>query len=334
VGVALVVGVVLVVVFVLTAGRDEPGMAKEVVAQSLSWPAEIDVRESPVAVVVDEESELAPTWRLFGFRGEPAVALPDDGVLLFIGFFESGSCPLVIERVAEPPDDIDADVMITVGQRGGDVCTADAQPVSFVLVLPDRPVDRISLGHGDYLDVEQGPDDGATDRRVRLTDPAAGLARQCRDAATSLGFAVPCPTKLPLTGGLRVHCGGSCVATTGGDETEARVFVLDVEGYDAPIWASDTVHHLVVEAGKTQEAPLSPCYEGVPAGSLAVNSRDIALLKCPEANISHGEAIHAGHLLGSWDDHEIRYVVSVHGTDNDARALLEDLISSIQLVGP
>src|SRR5262245_15761056 len=118
VGVALVVGVVLVVVFVLAGSDDVPGVAKEVVARNPSVPAGTDVRDSPVGVVVDDESELAPTWSRFGFPGDPEVAL-NGGVLLFIGFFESGSCPLVIERVAEPPDDIAADVMLTVGHRGG-----------------------------------------------------------------------------------------------------------------------------------------------------------------------------------------------------------------------
>ena len=342
VGVAAVVGLVVVVPVVLVGNGGEPGNVPEVVAQSSSLPDGIDVRESPVAVVVDEESELAPTLRLFGFRRDPGVALRPGRLLLFVGFIESGSCPLFVERIAEPPDDIHADLTLEMGQHGGDACTADARPVTFVLSLPAEPLDRIYLGQGHYVDLQPGAADGAADgaTSARMTEPAAGLPRQCREAATSLGFAVPCPTRLPLIGGLRVRCGGSCVGVAGGDETEARIFVLEVEGYDASIWAPETVRHLVVEARKVQDAPAVPCYEGVPVGTLEARGREVALLECPppspgaEADIRHGEAIHAGHLLGYWDAHEVRYVVSVHGMTEAHRALLEQLASSIELVEP
>jgi hypothetical protein len=38
--------------------------------------------------------------------------------------------------------------------------------------------------------------------------------------------------------------------------------------------------------------------------------------------------------LGCWDRDGVRYAVSVHGTDDDSRVLLETLISSIELVEP
>jgi hypothetical protein len=121
---------------------------------------------------------------------------------------------------------------------------------------------------------------------------------------------------------------------------EVRLFFLNVEGYDANAGAPETVRHLIVEAQRAQDAPPSPCYEGVPAGALEANGQDIAVLECPpdspqaQANIRHGEGAHIEHLLAYWDSDGVRYVVSVHGTTVGNRALLEHLISSIEIIRP
>jgi len=173
-----------------------------------------------------------------------------------------------------------------------------------------------------------------------LTPAGPGLVQQCQQAATTLSFAVPCPTRLPLIAGQPVDCLAACVGTAGGGETEAQIFVLDVDSYDDNQRPSEAVRHLVIEARKQQDAPPNPCYQGAPAGQLEVNGLQVTLLACPprsleaEANMRHGEGAHAEHLLGYWDDHGIRYVVSVHGTTDDHHSLLEQLISSIQLTEP
>ena len=173
---------------------------------------------------------------------------------------------------------------------------------------------------------------------VPLAAPAPELPEQCRDAAASLGFAVPCPTRLPLVAGVGVACSDSCVATAGGDATLDRVFFLQVEGYDSAE-PTETVHHLVVEARRIDRAPPSPCFDGAPLGHLPVNGRDLTLLDCPtptaeqEASIVHGEGAHASHLLGYWDANGIRNVVSVHGGATPSnRSLLQQLAASIELV--
>jgi hypothetical protein len=184
--------------------------------------------------------------------------------------------------------------------------------------------------------------DGATEEvaGVPLAEPAPGLAQQCRSAARSLGFAVPCPTRLPLVAGEPVDCSGDCIGLAGERGVEVRVFFLNIEGYDANAGAPETVRHLIVEAQRAQDAPPSPCYEGVPAGALEANGQQVALLECPpdspqaRANIRHGEGAHIQHLLAYWDNHGIRYVVSVHRTTAGDRPLLERLVSSIELIGP
>jgi hypothetical protein len=106
--------------------------------------------------------------------------------------------------------------------------------------------------------------DGATEEviGVPLAEPAPGLGRQCRSAARSLGFAVPCPTRLPLVAGEPVDCSGDCIGLAGERGEEVRGFFLNVEGYDANAGAPETVRHLIVEAQKARDAPPSPCFEG------------------------------------------------------------------------
>ncbi len=185
--------------------------------------------------------------------------------------------------------------------------------------------------------------EGATEEvsGVPLADPAPGLAQQCWSAARSLGFAVPCPTRLPLVVGEPVDCSGDCIGLAGERGVEVRVFFLNVEGYDANAGAPETIRHLIVEAQRAQDAPPRPCFEGVPAGALQASGREVALLQCPpdspqaRANIRHGEGAHVEHLLAYWDSHGIRYVVSVHRTTaGDRPLLLERLVSSIELIGP
>lgn len=140
------------------SGGGDPKAASEVVAQSSSLPDGGDISVTPVGRLVEHQAELASTWSEFGFHGDPTVAVPDDGVLLFIGTVESGSCPSVVESVSDPPGDVEADVMVTLATRtgGADSCTTDARPVTFVLSLPDEPMDRAYVrddGRGRYVDL-------------------------------------------------------------------------------------------------------------------------------------------------------------------------------------
>jgi hypothetical protein len=172
---------------------------------------------------------------------------------------------------------------------------------------------------------------------VPLTASAPGLRRQCENAAASLGFAVPCPTKVPLLAGKPADCSGSCVAMAGGGETLDMIFFLNVEGYDSGE-ASETVRHLIVEGRRVERAPPSPCYGGVPDRTFTVNGGEVTLLECPpatpeaEARIMHGEGAHTEHLLVYWDEGGVRNVVSVHGSTKPNRSLLRRVVSSIEII--
>src|SRR4029078_11862184 len=112
-----------------------------------------------------------------------------------------------------------------------------------------------------------------------LVSPPPAFRQQCEDAATSLGYAVPCPRRVPLIGGQPIDCSGDCIAALGGDETFDTIFFLNVEEYDSD--DSAAVRHLIIEARKIERAPSNPCYDGVPAGGFDTNGRMLALLDCP-----------------------------------------------------
>jgi hypothetical protein len=172
---------------------------------------------------------------------------------------------------------------------------------------------------------------------VPLTASAPALRRQCENAAASLGFTVPCPTKVPLLKGRPADCSGSCVVMAGSAETLDTIFFLNVEGYDSG-QVSETVRHLIVEGRRVERAPPSPCYGGVPAGTFTVDRRVVMVLECPprtpeaEAKIMHGEGAHTEHVLGYWDEGRVRNVVSVHGSTEPNRSLLRRVASSIEIV--
>jgi hypothetical protein len=180
--------------------------------------------------------------------------------------------------------------------------------------------------------------EGSSTSTVRLASPLPGFRRQCEDAAASLGFAVPCPKRLPLVSGKPIDCSGPCVSTGGSGEALDRIFFLNVEGYDGG--PSETVRHLIVEARRLERAPPSPCYGGVAAGKLKVDHREATLLDCPPLTLSagavimHGEGAHARHLLGYWDEGGVRYVVSVHGSTKPHPRLLRQLVASIEIIEP
>jgi hypothetical protein len=216
------------------------------------------------------------------------------------------------------------------------ICALELVLVAIGCAGGDRPAS--SASGADRSTAEDGATEEASG--VPLAEPAPDLAQQCLAAARSLGFAVPCPTRLPLVAGEPVDCSGNCIGIAGERGKEVRGFFLNVEGYDANPGAPDTVRHLIVQADEAQDAPPSPCNEGVPAGAMEADGPEVALLECPpdspqaRANIRHGEGAHIEHLLAYWDSHGVRYVVSVHGTTVANRPLLEKLVSSIELVGP
>ena len=175
---------------------------------------------------------------------------------------------------------------------------------------------------------------------IPLSDAPAALVSECQAAATHLGFAVPCPTRVPRVGGAPASCEGGCVSRGGAEETLHELFSFDVADFVGGE-ALGPVRHVRLEARRLQDVPPVACYDGVPADAEAPDVRPGAtVLHCPDAtaesqaNTRHGEGAHAGHLLAYWDQDGVRYVVSVHGTSSAAERLLSQLAQNIDVVDP
>jgi hypothetical protein len=151
-----------------------------------------------------------------------------------------------------------------------------------------------------------GEGDGSGD--VPLARPAADLPGKCRYAADWLGFAVPCPTRLPRTeSGERAGCPGPCVA--------APRFRIEVQYADISYLVIDARRARIVEA----------CIGGNRLGRIDAFGRDVPL--CYEG---------ARGMRATWERSGIRYDVSIDSDDADdtKRTLLEGVVSSIEFVGP
>lgn len=77
--------------------------------------------------------------------------------------------------------------------RVASLCALELVLVAMGCAGGDRPASSVSA---ERSTAEDGATEEASD--VPLAEPAPDLAQQCLAAARSLGFAVPCPTRLPL----------------------------------------------------------------------------------------------------------------------------------------
>jgi hypothetical protein len=174
------------------------------------------------------------------------------------------------------------------------------------------------------------------DEELVLSDAPAEVHAMCEEAARQLGFAVPCPTKVPTRGGEPVVCKLPCGKLSAGGHP---LFFMEFVGFDAPTGINSR-DHIIIEGRSLDEAPQEPCVEGRRVADL--DAPPATVFDCPEApslaaanHIAHGEGAQIGHLLASWEVDDIRYAVSIHGGDsNAAREALRQLRSYIALVAP
>ena len=169
----------------------------------------------------------------------------------------------------------------------------------------------------------------------RLVSAPPALRDECEKAAAELGFAVPCPSQVPVTAGEPATCRGSCVAKAGGGETLDDIFFLEVADFDGGD-VLGPVAHLAIEARRVDRAPPVPCYGGSVSERFTVPG--VTVLECPDssadsqAHAQHGEGVHEGHLLGYWDVDGVRYVVSVHEASTLSQQFLTEVVDGVELV--
>lgn len=167
---------------------------------------------------------------------------------------------------------------------------------------------------------------GEEDRTLRLAVVDAGLSRGCQEAADALGFAVPCPTRVPGTSG-DVEC-KTPGAFSGAEVTPKFGCVLG-EGFilEPRIRSSEagaTISHFVIEA-----APGGRLCTRESATALTVRDAAVYLAQCDQEG-----GLHSEHVAAVWELEGIQYIVSAHDwTAYNQRAVLET-VRHIELLDP
>ncbi len=178
---------------------------------------------------------------------------------------------------------------------------------------------------------------------VRLVAANASTRTLCIAAAQSVGFAVPCPSRVPTRAGQPLSCTPLPIPTT----LPLCVglphdFFMEWTDFDVP---SDFVGvdgkpagHVIIHAALVRNSPPVPCIDAVKLRSVTVGASSAIEYQCPpdspriERLAQHGEGAYAGHLTLAWARRGIEYLVSSHGFGDASRNLAEELARSINLV--
>lgn len=97
--------------------------------------------EKLMAVRAKNEQDYEEVWKAFQITEELSRIDMEEKDVLFMGLFESSSCPYTISNVVAHPEKQQLEVSIT--SKGGD-CTADHSPRNFVLALDQQTSAELS----------------------------------------------------------------------------------------------------------------------------------------------------------------------------------------------
>jgi hypothetical protein len=184
---------------------------------------------------------------------------------------------------------------------------------------------------------------GQPDATVRLVPASPALVRQCRAASNSLGFAVPCPTRVVTRSGQPLACSPSpiqslpplCVG-------RQHDFFLEWNGFDVPNGYvgvdGNPFGHVIIHAGFVRDSPTRPCIGAEEIGRFLVLGSKSTMYRCPpdsaliERTARHGEGAYTSHVLLDWRANGIEYLVSSHGYGTASVSLMKQLAASLRLI--
>jgi hypothetical protein len=167
---------------------------------------------------------------------------------------------------------------------------------------------------------------------VYLLPTSDRLRGRCRQVATRLGLAVPCPRLLPagVPGGPPPTV---CDRRWSPCGTPASGFLLELTGFLVPsgyIGAyPEQGERLAVAAAGRPAAFAVACAGARPLGSMRVRGRSGGLFACPLESGPHG-----GRLLLRWWERGTVMALSVSGHTDPYRRLALRLAADLELVAP
>lgn len=180
---------------------------------------------------------------------------------------------------------------------------------------------------------------------VRLVPAASALGAQCELAAHTLGYAVPCPTKVVTRAEQPLACTPSPIPSSlplcVGRQHD---FFLEWNSFDVPSGFvgvdGKPIGHVIIAATPVSDSPPEPCIGGVTIGTFSVLAMKSVIYQCApdspliERTARHGEGAYTSHVLLYWQRNGIAYLVSSHGYGAASVALMEQLAASLNLIGP
>jgi hypothetical protein len=182
-------GSLLALVSLVLAGCG-PNLISRVLADEPTQPPE---NAYEYAAIAPDRMELVRQWSRFGLSGTPAALNFDREVALFVGFGESGSCPLVYEGVNL---DAASRVVSVLFESESGACTGDYNARTIVLAI-----DRDRLPDGVFQVEAAGDPVSVAAERIDTPPQEGPIGVSAAVSAVSLELD---PEEVPADGRLRV----------------------------------------------------------------------------------------------------------------------------------
>ena len=164
---------------------------------------------------------------------------------------------------------------------------------------------------------------------IYLEPTPTGLPAVCQQAARVLGFAVPCPSRLPTPGGSARCLADGCRFAGG--------FVMEARGFPVPPdWCDGCDAHVVVAAAPADDqaaAPLVTC-DGI-VGTAAPEQPATQFERCPPGPPwlpNAGGLPHEEHTLTRWRRGGVDYAISIEGFSPAHADVLRHLVRDLAYV--
>lgn len=165
---------------------------------------------------------------------------------------------------------------------------------------------------------------------IYLEPTPSGLPAVCQQAATTLGYPLPCPSRLPTPGSSARCLADNCLFAGG--------FVIEARGFPVPPdWCDGCDAHVVIAAapaGDRAAASLVSC-DGTPGSAARPEEPATRFEQCPEGPPwlpNAGGLPHEGHTLTRWRRGGIDYAVSIEGFGATRPEVLRHLTRNLSYV--
>ncbi len=127
--------ITLLLVFLLVVITSGCGNS-DIIHTESSIPDDIEIES--VVEVAKNQNEYEETWSYFNLRKEMPSVNWEDYSVLFLGTFESGSCPVIIEEM-----EVDDENVLSFKYKEYGNCTSDANAITIVMKVERDTIEKV-----------------------------------------------------------------------------------------------------------------------------------------------------------------------------------------------